>query len=158
MHSPKNCYLHHCWSPNWFFIRYRCKVLRYINLKTPKATINWSWDSTFKLPFMREDNKGSRCHYPPCHPTVCVCEHKHAHNTHKNLHTWIIHSNEKKHRSAHYGCSQTVLLIILHVQKHKKYGCYKDHRSVLTTAIVILLLTIAFSFFPGNQEEKTVKR
>lgn len=30
------------------------------------------WDSTFKLPFIREDNKGSRCHYPRRHPAVCV--------------------------------------------------------------------------------------
>lgn len=37
------------------------------------------WDSTFKLPFIRGGNKGSQCHYPPCHPTVSVCEHKLAH-------------------------------------------------------------------------------
>lgn len=28
------------------------------------------WDSTFKLPFIRGDDKGSQYHYPPCHPTV----------------------------------------------------------------------------------------
>lgn len=29
-------------------------------------------DSTFKLLFIREDNKGSQCHYPPWQPAVCV--------------------------------------------------------------------------------------
>lgn len=28
------------------------------------------WESTFKLPFIREDNKGSQCHYPPRPPAV----------------------------------------------------------------------------------------
>lgn len=73
------------------------------------------WGSTFKLPFIREDNKGSQCHYPPRHSAVCACEHKHA-DIHTEAHFNNLFKCKKNNRmwmqsdsfTEHTVCAETL--------------------------------------------------